>query len=56
MKICKVALNISLEGISALAVTEGACSWEELVLLEALWEKFIYRHSLHCTGDSGVVH
>lgn len=35
MKICKVALNISFEGISALAVTEGACSWEELVLLEA---------------------
>lgn len=56
MKIYIVALNIGFEGISTLAVTEGAYSWEELVLLEALWQKFTFLHLLHCTGDGGVAH
>ena len=56
MKIYIVALNIGFEGISALGVTKGACFWEELVLLEALWEKFTFMHLLHCSGDGSVVH
>lgn len=44
MKIYIVALHIGFEGISALAVMKGAYSWEKLVLLEALWEKFTFMH------------
>ena len=44
MKIYIVALNTGFEGVSALAVMKGAYSWEKLVLLEALWEKFTFMH------------
>lgn len=55
-KIYVVALNIGFEGISSLAVRKGAYSWEELVLLEALWEKFTFMHLLHYTGDVDLPH
>lgn len=56
MKFYIVVLDIGFERISTLTVTKEAYSWEELELLEALWEKFANMHCLHCTGDSAVVH
>jgi len=46
MKIYIVDLNTGFEGISTLALTKGTYSWEELVLLKALWEKFTFMHLL----------
>lgn len=51
-----MALNVDFEGISSLAVTKRAYSWEELVLLEELWEKFTFTHLLNYTVDDGVAH
>lgn len=56
MKIQTEAFNTGSEVISTLAVTKVAYSWNELMLLEALWEKFMLRHQSHCTGDGAMVH